>query len=82
MDLLNAASSGATLSPSSTRLPVHLTPPICTTILVAGRTFRVTFQITPDRSQIEVLLLQPDDFPFDRKLIKDAIRGQYVHNPL
>jgi hypothetical protein len=42
----------------------------------------VTFQAAPDLSRIEVLLLQPDDFPFARALIQDAIRGQYVHNPL
>lgn len=82
MDLLDETSTGAALPSSPAGLPIHLTPPIRTAIIAANRTFRVIFQITPDRSQIEVLLLQPDDFPFDRELIKDAIRGQYVHNPL
>jgi len=82
MDLLDKASTRTALPSPPAGLSVHLTPPITTTILVAGRTFRVTFQATPDLSRIEVLLLQPDDFPFDRALIQDAIRGQYVHNPL
>ena len=82
MVLLDETGTGAALPSSPAGLPVHLTPPITTTILAAGRTFRVTFQATPDLAQIEVLLLQPDDFPFDRALLQDAIRGQYVHNPL